>query len=367
MKIAQVCPLYHPCVGGIETVVKEISERLAKKGFKIKVLATDPSGELLREEIINGVGVRRFKSWAPNESYYLPYPDMLSDLSAERVDIIHVHSIHALTMHIAYIAHKLHAKPKFVVSPYYHGKGHTKLAQMLWVPYRPLAKRILKNADGIVVNSRAQRTLIERTFKPSSKIFTVYDGVNLNKIKNAESFTLSENCKKLLYVGRLEKYKNVHITIASMKYLPENYHFYVIGGGPFKPFLEKLVKSMGLRSRVHLLGFQSDDVVYRWLKTADMLIHLSDVESFGMTCIESLAAGTPVIANDDGFGLRETIALFPENIRMYRAGRESISKLSRLITEVAELKPIAVDVLQFSWDFIAETVSTIYKQILMER
>jgi len=364
MKIAHVCHRYYPHIGGVETYVREISERLMKKGFDVEVLTTDPFGEPSREEIINGVGVRRFKSWVPNETYSLPYPSMLSYLSAEQVDIIHAHNIHALTTFMAYIAHSLHTKPKFVVSPFYHGRGHTKLTQMLWIPYRPLAKKILKNVDGIVVNSRAQRTLIERTFKPSSKIFTVYDGVNLNHIKSAEPFNLDENRRILLYVGRLEKYKNVHITIASMKYLPENYHFYIIGRGPFKPFLENLVQSLGLRGRVHFLGFQPDDVVYRWLKTAHVFVHLSAVESFGMTCIESLAADTPVIANDDGFGLSETIALYPEHITVYKVDKEPVFKLARLIMRVAELKPVTVDVSRFSWDLIAESVSTIYKQVL---
>jgi len=367
MKILYVCPRYYPTVGGVQTCVKAISERLVQKGFEVIVLTTDPSGELSKEEIINGVRLRRFKSWAPNGAYYLPYPGMLSYLLAEQVGIIHVHNIHALTTFMAYIAHNLHKKPKFIVSPYYHRTGHTKLTQMLWAPYRLLVKKILKGADGILVNSRAQRDLIERTFKPSSEIFMVYDGVNLNEIKNAESFTFDENCRILLYVGRLEKYKNVHITIASMKYLPENYHFYIIGRGPFRPFLENLVQSLGLQSRVHFLGFQPNDVVYRWLKTAHVFVHLSAVESFGMTCIEALAAGTPVIANDDGLGLSETIALYPKDIMAYRAGKEPVSKLARLIMEVAELKQITADVLHFSWDFIAESVSTVYKQILMER
>jgi len=367
MKIAQVCLTYYPHIGGVETHVKEISERLVKKGYEVKILATYPSERLPKEEEMSGVKIKRFKSFAPNKVYNLPYPNMLLDLSKEQADIIHAHNIHAPTTFTAYIAHSLHKKPKFVVSPFYHGKGHTKLAQMLWVPYRPLAKKILKNADGIVVNSRAQRALIERTFKPLSKIFVVNDGVNLIEIKNAKPFTLDENRRILLYVGRLEKYKNVHITMASMKYLPENYHFYIIGRGQFKPFLEKRVQSLGLRSRVHLLGFQSDEVVHRWFKTAHVFVHLSAVESFGMTCIESLAAGTPVIANDDGFGLRETIALYPEHITVYRASKEPVSRLARLMMKVAELKPVIVDVSQFSWDLIAESVSIVYKQILMER
>ena len=367
MKIVQVCPRYHPYKGGVERIVKNIAEYLARMNHEVTVYATDPSNTLPRIQMINGVKRRNYPALAPNEAYYLAHLNMLLHLLREQTDVIHVHSVHALTALMAYIAHNFNRKPKFVVSPFYHGKGHTKLAQMLWGPYRHLAKKILKNADGIVVNSKAQRTSIERTFKPSSKIFMIRDGVNLNEIKNAESFTLDENCRLLLYVGRLEKYKNVHITIESMKYLPENYHFYVIGHGSFKPFLENLVQSLGLRSRVHILGFQPDNIVYRWLKTAHVFVHLSAVESFGMTCIESLAAGTPVIANDDDFGLSETIALYPEHIIVYRAGKEPISKLARLITECVELKPITADVAQFSLDLMAESVSKVYKQILMER
>jgi len=62
MKIAKVCPRYHPYIGGIETHVKEVGERLAKKGFEVEVLLTDLFSKLPREEIIEKVKVKRFKS-----------------------------------------------------------------------------------------------------------------------------------------------------------------------------------------------------------------------------------------------------------------------------------------------------------------
>jgi len=366
MKITQVCPRYYPYVGGVERVVKNVAGQLVSKNYEITVYATDPLGKLPQLQVVNGVRVRNYSALAPSEAYYLPYPNMLLHLLSEHPDIIHAHSVHALTLVVAYMAHFLNAKSKFVVSPYYHGNGHTKLAQILWVPYRLVVKRALKAADAIIVNSKVLKDAIDRTFKPSCRIFVVYDGVNLNEIKSAKPFISNGNIRVLLYVGRLEKYKNVHIAIASMKYLPENYHFYIIGTGPFNPFLENLVQSLHLKERVHFLGFQPDDVVHRWLKTAHIFIHPSTVESFGMSCIESLSAGTPVIANDDNFGLSETIAMYPKHIKMYRFGREPISKLVKLMLEVAELKPIRVDVSQFSWDRIAESVGTIYKRILMK-
>ena len=363
MKILQVCSRYFPNIGGVETYVRNISERLIRK-FDLLVYTTDPSGKLPREEVVNGVKIRRFKSWAPNEAYYFPHPNMLSGLSTEPADIIHTHNIHTLTTFLTYAVHKSRSNSKFIISPFYHGKGHTKLAQMLWLPYRPLAKKALNNADGIIFNSKAQRALVEKTFGPSSKMFLVYDGVNIDGIKNAALLNLSGKIKILLYVGRLEKYKNVHITIAAMRHLPDDYHFYIVGTGPFRSFLENQVNSLGLQNRVHFLGFQSDNSVFQWLKTANVFVHLSNVESFGMTCIESLAAGTPVIANDDGFGLSETIALYPKHIRVFSVSRDNVSRLVELIMEVSKLKPITADVSRFSWDCIAESIGKVYERIL---
>jgi glycosyltransferase involved in cell wall biosynthesis len=258
----------------------------------------------------------------------------------------------------------MHSGVKFVVSPFYHGRGHTKLAQMLWTPYKPLAKRILRNADAIIVNSKGQTGLLRRDFSAQSRMYTVHDGVDVNRIKKAVPFEVDQSLKTLLYVGRLEKYKNIHVAISAVNQLPRNYHFYVIGTGPYRANLENLVRSFDLTGRVHFLGFQSDETVHRWMKTADAFLHLSSVESFGLTCIESLAAGTPVIANDDGLGLSETIELYPKYITKYKVGRDSSANLVRLIVDVACMKPVNADVSRFSWDFIADNVSKVYEEIL---
>jgi glycogen synthase len=59
MKILQVCPRYYPSIGGVETHVKNISERLAEK-HDISVLATDFSGKLpklWRKNIVSTYGI----------------------------------------------------------------------------------------------------------------------------------------------------------------------------------------------------------------------------------------------------------------------------------------------------------------------
>jgi glycosyltransferase involved in cell wall biosynthesis len=69
MRILQVCPTYHSHVGGIAEHARNISERLAKD-HDVTVFGTDPSGDLPKEEMINGVKVRRFRSWALGDAYW---------------------------------------------------------------------------------------------------------------------------------------------------------------------------------------------------------------------------------------------------------------------------------------------------------
>lgn len=367
MRILQVCPRYYPYTGGIERVVQNVSEHLAQRNHQVTVYATDPSAKLTHIRMVKGVEVRNYFAIAPGEAYNLPHPKMLIHLLKDQGDIMHVHSVHDLTLLMAHATRKLCSNSRFVVSPYYHGKGHTKAAQILWTAFRPLVRRILKDANAIIVNSKAEKTAVDMAFKASCRTFVVYDGVDLNQIRNTEPFAFDKDWKRLLYVGRLERYKNIHVVISSLKYLPKNYHFYIIGRGPFQSVLQNLARDSGLGTRVHFLGFQPDATVYRWLRTADVFTHLSEVESFGMACIESLAADTPVIANDDGLGLRETIAFYPKHIAVHRTNRGSASELAKLIMQVAEWKPIRADVSQFSWNYIAENVSKIYQQVLSKK
>lgn len=364
MRIVQVCPRYYPYPGGLERVVKNISDRLALMNNDVTIYTTDPLVPTPRSRKVGNVLVKYYPSFAPNEAYFLPHPKMFGDLMHDEPDIMHTNNIQALTTLVASVVHKVRSRCCVVLSPFYHGRGHTKLAQMLWIPYRPLAKRIVRSVNAIIVNSDSQKSLMKRSFNASVKMYKVYDGVNVQEIRNSKPCDFDQGVKILLYVGRLEKYKNIHLTIKALEYLPSNYSFYVIGSGPFRSELENLVHSLNLVDRVHFLGYQPDEVVYRWMKTADVFLHLSAVESFGMTCIESLAAGTPVVANEDGLGLSETIHLYPRDILPYKAEKDPYQKLAGLVQEAASLKPIKVDVSSFSWDSIARKMDNIYEQMV---
>jgi len=364
MKIIHISPRYYPYAGGVEVVVKNIAEQMEKMGHVVKVYATDPLIVTPKKKMINNVEVNLFPSFAPKEAYYLPSFKMLTELSREKADIFHCHSIHSLTALTCFTAYRLNAGTKLIISPYFHGRGHTKLAEVFHIPYKPLITYVLKNVDGIITNSKTQKQLIQERFPyASKKMFIAYDGVNLEGIQSQLPLKVNEDHKILLYVGRLEKYKNIQVAIESLINLPINYHLYIIGSGPYRDNLIRMVQSSSLSERVHFLGYLPDSEVYQWLKTANVFVHLSSLESFGMTCIESLVAGTPVIANDDGIGLTETINLYPNSIFKFKVGKQSTKILAKLILDACKSRCANEDLRQFSWASISDKIIKTYEEV----
>ena len=94
MKIIMVCPRYHPDIGGVETHVKEISERLVKRGHIVEVVCPDPHGVYPGKDLINGVHITRFRSFAPNDAYFFA-PMMVFYLNKCEGSVLHAHGYHA--------------------------------------------------------------------------------------------------------------------------------------------------------------------------------------------------------------------------------------------------------------------------------
>jgi len=358
MKIAQVCHRYHPNRGGIEKHVKEISERLARKN-EVEVISADLSSDNSHNEEMNGVKVKRFRSIAPNDAYFFS-PQISFYLRKTDFDIVHAHNYHAFPALFA----SLVKGRKFVFTPHYHGIGSTAFRDFLNRPYKLLGSKIFERADKIICVSEYEKERIKRDFKLrelGEKITVIPNGLNIKEIKEAKPFEFDGTL--ILYVGRLEKYKNIHLAIRAMEFLPESY-FYIGGIGNYDRELRDLIRKMDLEGRVKLLGFVSDAEKYRWMKTCSLFINLSSIEAFGMTVLEALAAGKPVIVNEEG-GLRELAerfdGVFPVRVHEFKE-RDSIEKLAKAI-EGRMGESVRADLSEYDWDNLAKRVENIYLEI----
>jgi glycosyltransferase involved in cell wall biosynthesis len=356
MKISQVCARYYPDVGGQETCIKEISERLARDGFHVEVLTTDPSGKLQTEEVFNDVRIVRFPSWAPNEAYYLSSKlKKYLVKNQNRYDIVHAHSYHAFP---AVYAAQAKRENKLIIHPHYHGGGHSFFRSLLHIPYKFLGKKIFEKADKIVCVSNFERSLVMKNFEvKNEKVVVIPNGVNIQESKGSKQ--RRKNHRVILYVGRLEKYKGIHHLIESLPVLTNNTFLEIVGKGHYKKSLVRLARKLGVENRTRFFQDLPTRELRQKYTDADVLALLSKHEAYGMVVAEALALGTPcIVANtsalEEWVDKRNCFGVsYPVN------GEELVETINRTIGKRVK------DIKLLDWDDIVKSVIKVYESCLM--
>lgn len=357
MRIAEITPRYHPYIGGVETVVKKISEEMINQGHQVDVLTVDPLNSLPELEEINSVTVRRF----PQTGLFyfsLPLLNFLKD-NCHCYDVVHAHSLHSFLPYMAASAVKKDCR--LVITGHYHGKGKIPLTTLLLRLYRPFVKNFLFKAQGITCVSHFEANLISKHYNVSSqKIVVIPNGVAFYDIKAAKPYDNKETC--ILIVSRQEEYKNIHLAIKAMPYLPDDFRLVIIGEGPYRRQLEKITNTLDLGNRVAFLGRLKNEEVYRWYKTCNLVINFSRLEAFGLTVIEGLVAEKSILINNST-ALSELAMLF-KNVKAIEADYISPEQIADNITQLVEKSYVKQNLAEYQWDDISHKYCQYFKELL---
>lgn len=104
----------------------------------------------------------------------------------------------------------------------------------------------------------------------------------------------------LVTTSRLVSKNAIDEVIRALTHLPEQVHFAVLGEGPHERTLRKLVAQLGLKDRVHFMGHVTHEEMPRYLKACDVFVRPSRSEGFGVSFVEAMAAGIPVVTTQVG-------------------------------------------------------------------
>jgi glycosyltransferase involved in cell wall biosynthesis len=357
MRIGFVSPRYLPYKGGVETLVQAIAERLAAAGHQVEVLTLVDSAELPEIEVVNGVTVRRFKKWLPGDVFIVGLP-LYFYLRAhwKDYDVVNAHSYHAMPLFWTGLV----CPERLIASTHYHGKGHSRLANVLHPFYRPFGSWAVRRSQQVICASQFEQELVCTHFRVSQeKTVIVPDGIPLASLRTALPFELPG--VTLLYVGRLEQYKRVDLAIAALACLPENYRLYVIGKGPEEQPLRQQTMDAGVSERVSFLKNVPDAELFRWYRSAQVLVMMSEAESFPMTSLEALAAGCRVVCNSNP-PFTELAQRYPQDI--LAADNTSPQALASRIQSAAEIAGRAnADLHDYSWDTVAQSTLKVFESV----
>jgi len=209
----------------------------------------------------------------------------------------------------------------------------------------------------ICISEGVNRAMTDRV-KGKVRTKTIDNGINLKLFSDAKpvkrtACSIPEDAIVLMQVARFEEQKNQDCVIRALKRLPKNVYVVFVGDGTRRAFCESLASEMGVEDRVRFLGVRSD-IADLWTM-ADMGIMSSHWEGFGLSAVEAMAAGKPVLgtrveglsevignpdlcfSDDDDEGLAQLIMRFVKDeeyrtrIVEYCKQRASLFSIERMV------------------------------------
>lgn len=211
----------------------------------------------------------------------------------------------------------------------------------------------------IAVSKKTKEDLIGLYRAEADKIKVIYNGFSRAepKIMNQESRKKETSSQFVLYIGRLEKRKNIEGIVKIFEILKGKYSYpgkLILAGRPgfgYDAIKNKIQKTKSKKFIIEK-GFIDDNKKWQLMKGADVFLFPSLSEGFGIPILEAQGVGTPVVTSN--FGPMDEVA-GDEDILMdpwnYQIGAELINKLvtNKVFREEAIEKGFE-NTKRFSWE-----------------
>ncbi len=307
MKIAYVCDFYKPAIGGVNQVVEELAERLARQGHEVHVYCSDWDKTRRikpREETINNVHVHRCWHWFRAVNFITVWPSVLWQLGKEDFDIIHSHlPTHAHSFFAAVIG-KLKGIPLIHTThcPWSDAYRSTFGKFMVLLSHQTFAKFVLKAAKKIIAITEWEDDFISKYGGLREKIVHIPNGMDsrfFRKLKNND-FKKRHNIKNklVLFFGRLNQTKGPDkFVLAAHEILKERKDIAFVILGPDEGMKEKVKTLIGNENRIILLDPTRDkNEIIKMYQASDVYVLPSYREGLPLTLFEAYASGLPVVA-----------------------------------------------------------------------
>lgn len=293
---------YPPKMGGIERHVRDISETLSQRGWKVTALVCADHQEA-SDEFIHGVRVIRIPRWGTVLSQPLTW-NFANTLLSLKADIVHCHvpfplawlAVQNLPTHIPVICtwHSDIVRQRFLM-PLLSG----------W------EQAFLKRCQTVIATSPEylQSSIPLRHHHEKCRVIplTLPDETHTNDtlIESViEAYSQRFRSKRILYVGRLVGYKGVKYLIQAMQNVDAD--LILAGDGPLEHALKQLANQLHLKDKIHFLGFIDESEKQALYRMADVFVlpSIQRSEAFGYVLLEAMSQGTPVITTDMPTGVR---------------------------------------------------------------
>ena len=290
----------NPQAGGAEIHMHEIFGRLAARGHEVTLLCggwpdCPPTASLDGIEVIR-VGTRHTFPFLARQHYQRALAHRTFDLIVEDINKVPLYTPRWGRAPVVALVPHLFGGTAFheLAAP---------LAAAVWLAERPLG-RAYRGIPFEAISVSTAEDLAERGI-PRDSVEVIYPGIDTVGYTPLDG--TRAGAPVFAYLGRLKKYKGVHLVIRAFAEMEhKDATLEIAGAGDYRPALESLAASLDLGGRVRFLGRIDEQEKLALLRRAWALVFASPKEGWGITNLEAAACGTPVVASNSP-GIRESV------------------------------------------------------------
>ena len=304
LKIGIVC---YPTFGGSGVIATELGAGLAKEGHEVHFIT---SSQPVKLNVFDNNIFFHEVSLQPYPLFeHQPYEVALTSkivevVKCENLDVLHVH--YAIPHASAAFMAKEILKTQNVIIPYIttlHGTDITLVGKE--PEYEPAISFAINQSDIVTSVSDSLRKETYEHFKVTKEIAVIENFVCVDKFKKKDKASrkalFAPNGEAILmHISNFRKVKRIQDVIKIHSIVNKEYptRLVLIGDGPERSSMERLVKRLKVEDSTFFLGKIKE--TEKALFAADIYLMTSQTESFGVSALEAMAAGVPVVSTNTG-------------------------------------------------------------------
>jgi len=313
MKILITTDVYKPVINGVVISTFNLYEQLKKRGHDVKILTLSNTRASKKSEDIYFIGSLPVRVYPQARMTVKPFHHYIKEIIKWKPDIIHTQTEFTTSLYARQIAYMLHIPMVHTYHTMYEDYTHyvfpsKRLGKKAVALF---SKHVLNKADEIIVPTIKVMGAL-KSYGVKKNITEIPTGIHLEKFKKEidsdekaamkMSLKITNEDFVLVTIGRLGKEKNIHELIKLMEPLSKevkNIKLLIVGDGPVRKELEEFSRELELAKYVIFTGMIPQEDVHKYYHLGDIFVSASTSETQGLTYIEAMASGLPLICRKD--------------------------------------------------------------------
>lgn len=385
MKIGLFTDTYYPRLNGVANSVYMLKLNLEAMGHQVYVFTTtDPDAPEKEKNVIRIPSVpfktQRLGTFVSPLLYW-----EIRDLS---LDLIHTHTEYTLGIFGRLMArwlsvpfvHTMHTVYEYYTDYIIKSSGLAEDAAK--AAARKYTAAFCNSADRVIAPTGKINDLL-LSYGVKRPIWVIPSGIPLEKFDNAHCdrarileirgrLGIAPGDKVIVNIGRVAKEKNIdEILLALRDYLPahRDTKLLIVGDGPARGELEAMAARLGISGQVIFAGARPWDEIALYYRQGDVFVAASQSETQGLTYVEAMASGLPVIAREDP--CLDGVLIDGQNGFSFKTTDGLASALERLMEDDFMKARFSEKALEISQKLSAQTyahrAATLYAEMITNR